>query len=198
MAMKIYGSPMSRASRSLWCAKELGVPFEHVDLGWDQLKSPDFLAVNPNGKFPGFADGELKLFESLAINLYIAKKYGTGELYPTNIEDEACTFQWTLWAATEVEPLVLPSVMVKFGFGSDPATAKAAAERVKPVLKVLDDYLKTHEWLVGKKFSVADLNAASVVGMARSGDIDISYVPNVVAWLDRCLSRPARNPKARE
>jgi glutathione S-transferase len=63
---------------------------------------------------------------------------------------------------------------------------------------VLDDYLKTHEWLVGKKFSVADLNAASVVGMARAGDVDISYVPNVVAWLDRCLSRPARNPKARE
>jgi len=86
MAMKIYGSPMSRASRSLWCAKELGVPFEHVDLGWDKLKSPDFLAVNPNGKFPGFADGELKLFESLAINLYIAKKYGTGEIYPTNID----------------------------------------------------------------------------------------------------------------
>jgi glutathione S-transferase len=198
MAMKIYGSPMSRASRSIWCAKELGVPFEHVDLGWDQLKSPDFLAVNPNGKFPGFADGDLKLFESLAINLYIAKKYGTGELYPTNIEDEARTFQWTLWAATEVEPLVLPSVMVKFGFGSDPATAKACAERVKPVLKVLDDYLQTHEWLVGKNFSVADLNAASVVGMARYGDIDISYVPNVSAWLDRCLSRPARNPKARE
>ena len=156
------------------------------------------MTINPNGKFPGFADGELKLFESLAINLYIAKKYGTGEIYPTNIEDEACTFQWTLWAATEVEPLVLPSVMVKFGFGSDTATAKASAERVKPVLKVLDDYLKTHEWLVGNKFSVADLNAASVVGMARSGDIDISYVPNVTAWLDRCFARPARNPKARE
>jgi len=88
--------------------------------------------------------------------------------------------------------------MLKFGYGSDPATAKAGAERVKPALKVLDDYLMTHEWLVGNKFSVADLNAASVVGMARTGDIDISYVPNVVAWLDRCFSRPARNPKARE
>ena len=93
---------------------------------------------------------------------------------------------------------MLPSVMVKFGFGSDPATAKAGAEKVKPALKVLDDHLKDREYLVGRKFSVADLNAASVVGMARYGDIDISYVPNVVAWLDRCVSRPARNPKARE
>jgi len=91
---------------------------------------------------------------------------------------------------------VLPAVMVKFGFGSDPATAAAAAERAKPVLKVLDEYLKGRQWLVGNKFSVADLNAASVVIMARYGDIDISYVPNVVAWLDRCAARPARNPKA--
>ena len=198
MAMKIYGSPMSRASRVMWCAKELGVPFEHIDVPWDKLKDPSFLAVNPNGKVPGFCDGELKLFESLAINLYIAKKYGTGELYPTNIDDEARALQWTLWAATEVEPLVLPAVMVKFGIGSDAATAQAGAEKVKPVLKVLDDHLKDREWLIGKTFSIADLNAGSVVAMARYGDIDISYVPNVSAWLDRCLSRSSRNPAARE
>jgi glutathione S-transferase len=75
--------------------------------------------------------------------------------------------------------------------------AAAAAERLQPVLKVLDDCLKTREWLVGNKFSVADLNAATVVGMTKYGKIDISYVPNVVAWLGRCLSRPAaRPPKA--
>src|SRR6185503_18170058 len=144
-----------------------------------------------------FCDGELKLFESLAINLYIAKKYGTGELYPTNAEDEARTLQWTLWAATEVEPLLLPALMVKFGLSIDAAGAKAAAERAKPVLKILDDYLKDREWLVGKQFSVADLNAACVVGMARYGDVDISYVPNVSAWLNRCTSRPASRPNVK-
>ena len=198
MAMKIYGSPMSRASRLMWCANELGVPFEHVDPGWDKLKSPEYLAINPNGKFPGFADGDLKLFESLAIDLYIAKKYGTGELYPTNIDDEGRTFQWTLWAATEVEPNALPSLLLVLGYHQDATGAAAAAEKLKAPLKVLDDHLKDREWLVGNKFSVADLNAASVVSMTRYGKIDISYAPNVVAWLDRCLSRPARNPKARE
>ena len=196
MGVKIYGSPMSRASRVMWCARELGVPFENVEVGWDKLKSPEFLAINPNGKFPGFADGNLKLFESLAINLYLAKKYGTGELYPTNIEDEACVFQWTLWAATEVEPLLLPSVMVKFGFGSDPATAAAAAERAKPALKILDEHLKGRDWLVGNKFSVGDLNAAGVVMFARYGDVDISYAPNVVAWLDRCAARQQQSQPA--
>lgn len=198
MSMKIYGSGMSRASRVLWCANELGVPFEHVDLAWDKLKSPEFLAINPNGKYPAFADGELKLFESLAINLYLAKKYGVGKLYPSSLEEEGQTFQWTLWVANEVEPLVLPAVLVKFGFGSDAATAKAGAEKVKPALKILDAHLKNRDWIVGKAFSVADLNASSVVQMARVGDIDISYAPNVIAWLDRCIARPARNPKARE
>ena len=62
MAVKIYGSPMSRVSRVMWCARELNVPFEHVDVAWEDSKKPDFLAVNPNGKFPGFSDGDLKLF----------------------------------------------------------------------------------------------------------------------------------------
>jgi glutathione S-transferase len=198
MTMKIYGSPMSRAARVMWCAQELNVPYEFVEVAWDKQKDPSFLAINPNGKFPGFSDGDLNLFESLAINLYVAKKYGTGELYPANAEDEARVVQWTLWAATEVEPLLFPSLMVKFGLGSDPVTAKAAAERAKPVLKVLDDHLKNHEWLVGKKFSVADLNVACVVGMARYGDVDISYVPNVSAWLTRATSRPAAKPRTKQ
>lgn len=196
MALKIYGSPMSRASRVMWCARELNVPFEHVDVAWEDQKKADFLAINPNGKFPGFADGDLKLFESLAINLYLAKKYGTGEIYPTSIEEEGCVFQWTLWAATEVEPLALPSLMVQLGYTKDAAGAKAAADRLPPVLKVLDDHLKGRDWLVGRKFSVADINVANVVSMTKYGKIDISYAPNVVAWLDRCLARPARNPKA--
>jgi glutathione S-transferase len=195
MAMKIYGAQMSRASRVLWCANELGVPYEFVEIPWENQKQPDFLAINPCGKFPGFADGDLKLFESLAINLYIAKKYGTGELYPTNIDDEARTLQWTLWAATEVEPNAFPSLMVALGYSKDTAGAAAAAEKLKPVLKVLDDCLKDRDYLVGKKFSVADLNVAAVCAMTRHGKIDISYAPHVSAWLDKCLARPARTQR---
>lgn len=189
MTIKIYGSAMSRASRVMWCAKELGLDFEHVDVAWDGLKKPEFLAVNPNGKVPGFSDGNLTLFESLAINLYLAKKYGTGELYPTTIEDEARTFQWTLWAATEVESNLLPSVLLKIGMLPDAAAAKAAADRAHAPLLVLDQHLKNQEWLVGSTFGIADLNVASVVAFARYGEVDISYAPHVVAWLDRCLSR---------
>ncbi len=196
MTVKIYGSPMSRVSRVMWCARELNVPFEHVDVAWEDSKKPDFLAVNPNGKFPGFSDGDLKLFESLAINMYLAKKYGTGGLYPAKLEDEAAVFQWTLWAATEVEPLVMPALLVQLGYSKDEAGAKAAADKLPPVLKVLDGYLSDRQWLVGNSFTVADLNVATVVSLTHYGKVDISYVPNVVAWLGRCLARPARSPKA--
>jgi glutathione S-transferase len=198
MAVKVYGPAMSRIGRITWCAAEAGVPCEAVDIPWSALKEANFLAINPNGKSPGFVDGDLKLFESLAINLYIAKKYGMGKLYPTNLEDEARVFQWTLWAASEVEHLVITSLLVKLGISKDMEGAKAGAEKVKSAMKVLDGYLKDHEWLVGDKFSVADLNVASVVGIAHYGDIELSYVPNVQAWLNRCISRPKRNPAAHD
>jgi glutathione S-transferase len=198
MSLKVYGPAMSRIGRITWCAGEAGVPCEAIDIPWSALKEADFLAINPNGKSPGFVDGGLKLFESLAINLYIAKKYGMGKLYPTNIEDEARVFQWTLWAASEVEHLVITSLLVKLGISKDVEGGKAGAEKVKPALKVLDGYLKTHDWLVGNAFSVADLNVASVVGIAHYGDIDLSYVPNVQAWLNRCIARPKRNPAAHD
>jgi glutathione S-transferase len=194
MTLKVYGPAMSRIGRITWCAGEAGVPCEAIDIPWSALKEGDFLSINPNGKSPGFVDGNLKLFESLAINLYIAKKYGLGKIYPTNIEDEARVFQWTLWAASEVEHLVITSLLVKLGISKDVEGAKAGAEKVKPALKVLDGYLNTHDWLVGNVFSVADLNVASVVAVAHYGDVDLSYVPNVQAWLNRCIARPKRNP----
>lgn len=189
----LYGSARSRASRVMWCARELGVSFDQVELSHEEMKAPAYLAINPNGKVPGFVQGDLKLFESLAINLYLAKTYGTGTLYPANAADEARVLQWTLFAAAELEPYLLPALLFQFGYMKDEAAAKAAAERARPSLKVLDQHLAAHPWLVGDSFTVADLNVASVVNLASAGKIDISDTPHVVAWLDRCNARPARH-----
>ncbi len=191
--VQIYGNPNSRASRVSWCAQELGIPYEKVVVQYEASKKPEYLSINPNGKFPGVVDGELKLFESLAINLYLAKKYGTGKLYPANVEDEARVLQWTLWAATEVEPAALAAFLVVLGYSKNEAAAKSAPEQIKPAIKVLDAHLKGREWVVGNHFSVADINVATVVNTAKAAKIDLSYAPNVEAWLARCLARPARN-----
>jgi glutathione S-transferase len=75
MALKIYGVARSRASRILWMAKELGLDYEHVkvDFATGDTRQRGFLALNPNGHVPVIDDDDFILWESMAINLYLAK-----------------------------------------------------------------------------------------------------------------------------
>ena len=102
--LKIYGVPLSRAYRALWMANELGLDYENVPIHFadGSAKTPDYLAVNPNGRIPAIDDNGFKLWESMAINLYLAKKHGSG-LLPKTMENEAHAIQWSFWAMTEVE-----------------------------------------------------------------------------------------------
>ena len=76
--------------RSLWALEELGIPYEHVPTDFaSDAKKPDFLAINPNGRVPALVDGDVTLFESMAINLYLARKYDKQGLYPRSAADEA-------------------------------------------------------------------------------------------------------------
>ena len=112
MALKIYGVARSRASRVLWMAKELGLDYEHVkvDFATGETRRPEHLALNPNGHIPVIDDDGFVLWESMAINLYLAKKYGAGGLYPARLEDEARAWQWSFWGMTEVERPVLTAL----------------------------------------------------------------------------------------
>ena len=105
MSLTIYGTPASRAFRVLWAAHELALPFELVPHHYagPETKGADYLAINPNGTEPAIVDDGVPLFESLAINLYLARK--AGRLWPAGIADEGRLYQWTLWAGTEVDPL---------------------------------------------------------------------------------------------
>ena len=89
--LRIYGIARTRAFRPLWMAKELGLDFEHfpIEIGDAGARTPEFLAINPNGRLPAIDDNGFVLVESLAITLYLAKKHSTGNLYPAGIEGEA-------------------------------------------------------------------------------------------------------------
>ena len=110
--LKIYGIPRSRAFRTLWMAKELGLDYENVaiDMGKGETRTPEYLAINPNGHIPAIDDDGFVLWESMAINLYLAKKHARGSLYPIRFEDEARTWQWSFWGMTEVERPVLTAM----------------------------------------------------------------------------------------
>jgi glutathione S-transferase len=186
---------MSRAFRPLWMLEELGVPYENIPTHFatGDTRKPEFLAINPNGHIPALVDGDVKLFESLAITLYLARKYGGG-LWPNNVEDEGRAFQWSFWAITELEEPLL--IMLMHGAMLPPAqrdAAKAAdakARLAKP-LDVLEGALRGRAVLVGTQFGVADLNVASVLSWARMLRVDLTRWPWVDAWLARCLDRPA-------
>src|ERR1700740_2886871 len=91
--LRIYGIARTRAFRALWVARELGIPYEHlpIEIGEAGARTPEFLAINPNGRLPVIVDGDFVLFESLAITMYLAKKHAHGTLYPASLEGEART-----------------------------------------------------------------------------------------------------------
>ena len=188
--IKLYGIPRSRTARVLWMLEELQVPYELVPVSFiGESRKPEYLKINPNGHVPALQDGDLTLFESLAINLYLARKYDKG-LWPKTVEGEAKAYQWSIWAMTELEEPLLTVLMNRAFLPEAQRDAKKAAdgaERFKTPLDVLEGQL-TSDWLAGKEFSVADLNVASVLGWANLGGLELT--PKAQAWLGRCTARP--------
>lgn len=193
--LKIYGPARSRASRSLWMAEEIGVPYEHIDFaGMEADERNEILtAVNPITKVPAIEDGDLKLFESMAINLYLAEKYG-GELWPDNEPDRARTVQWSVFAMTEIEPplvqLFLERIIHTDGDRDEDNEAKALNDLARP-MNVLDTHLDQQDYLLGDEFSTVDLNLASIFTLGQVARYDMAEYPNVENWADCCLGRPA-------
>jgi glutathione S-transferase len=191
--VKIYGIPRSRAFRCLMAAEEARVEYELVPTDFTEgAKSAAFRAINPNAKIPALVDGDTVLFESLAINLYLLRKYG--DLWPRTIEDEGRVFQWTLWTATEIEPPQMQwayNTFVRPADQRDPALAAAGAEKLRAALGVLETCLAGRDYLLGAAYSVADLQLSCVLYTAWFNSFDLAPFPKVKAWLDRCLNRPA-------
>ena len=191
---KLYGISSSRALRAIWGIEETGIDYEHVPTTYGpDSKSPEYLAVNPNGRIPALVDGDLTLFESVAINLYLAKRYG-GSLYPSNAADEARAWQWSVWVMSEIEPLQMQIAIQKLFVAKDKRDAgviEAATQGLQRPLKVLDAALEGRDWLVGGTFCVADLNVAAVMQVMKMINFDLSAHANVQRWAEACYARPA-------
>ena len=191
--LKLYGSANSRALRVLWMAGELGLKYEHLD--WlpraPETRTPGFRALNPNARVPVIDDDGFVLSESMAINLYLAKKHRS-PLYPAEAQDEARALQWSLWETDRLDRQIvefarhtsaLPAAERK------PELAEKAFKEVAPALDVLEIALGKSPWLAGPAFTVADLNVAGA--LYRALTIDLAPWPKVKAWLNACWERPA-------
>ena len=193
--LRLYGNPRSRASRCLWMLEEMGVPYELVQKSTraDDLQSDEYLRLNPNARIPTLVDGGLVLWESMAINLYLAQKY-EGPMHCAGAGVLGLAAQWSFWAMLEMEAPLLDFLWhraVLPEFARDASCAERDAMLLRKPLQVLNSALKELGHLAGDGFTVADLNVAGILVWGRMGRLDFSPHPEVARWLDACLARPA-------
>ena len=196
MALKIYGVARSRTIRTLWMAAELGLQYEHIPVavGAEGSGKPEYLRLNPNGQVPFIDDDGLILSESLAINLYLARKHG-GPLRGANDAEIGQALMWTLWAATGVERHAANALYNTSMYPPNernPAVVKESLEALKAPLAVLEGALgKGGGHLMGGRFTVADLNVVCVLFYLRANPEALADKPAIRAWYAAAMARPA-------
>jgi glutathione S-transferase len=199
MTLKIYGTAASRAARPLWLAHEMGLAHEHIPLPFTggATRTPEFLAINPNGRIPVVDDDGVLVWESMACVLYLAERFkapGLPLLAAQDHAEQAEILRWSFWVVTECEKDALAFLMHRILMPADrrkPQLADDAERHLLVPLRVLDQHLQTRPYLAGERFTAADICVASVLAWVQGAAALMAQCPRVDDWLQRCLSRPA-------
>lgn len=192
---KIYGHPATSANRCFWLLEELELDYEAVpvDMRNRQHKSQEYLALNPNGKVPTYQDDHVTLFESMAINTYLAEKHQP-TLLGTTLEDRALVHQWSFWSIAEFQKPMI-DLLIQLVFvpeaQRDQSLMDKSREKIGPMNKILDEHLRTRTYMVGPQFSLADLHVASVARISNHVGIDLTPFSHLGRWLKTVTARPA-------
>ena len=193
--IKIYGPKLGSAFRCHVLMLEMGMEFEEVKVDFekgDQYK-PEYLKLNPIGKIPCIVDGDFVLWESMAINNYLATKYDT-DLLGDSPEEKAIVDQWSYWSLVEMQPHLYSIAFQKFWVDENERDEKVVEKAMEPLpglFEILDEQLEGKEYLMGDKFSLADINVASVVLVADFAQYDYSPYKNVTQWIAKLNERPS-------
>ena len=174
--LKLYGGARSRASIVQFYLEELGVPYEFVllDMQAGAHLEPEFLAINPMGKVPAIVDGDFKLWESGAILMYLADKYGK----PLSTEQRAEVAQWVLFANATLGP----GIFVE-------ASRERESARLFPALNQI---LEQRSFLVGDDFSAADVAVGMMLAyIPMMLKLDFSAYPAIDRYIKQVTGRPA-------
>jgi glutathione S-transferase len=202
-----FGKNSGNAARSALALYEVGVPFEAHPLDLRKPRSPEYLALNPLGKVPTLIDGATTLWESNAINWYLAEKQERARLLPTTPEGRASVLRWVLFqtslvsaAATAVHRSINPAHARYWSEGArlgrtlnqhtDAEEAANGRLELARLLPVLESALTSADWLVGD-YSLADIAFAPHLGFLVQYGFDFPGTPRVRAWLERIRARPA-------
>lgn len=194
--LKIWGrKTSSNVQKVLWCCTEIGLEYERVDAGlhFGVNKTPEYLAMNPNGVVPTIDDDGYILWESNVIVRYLASRYGAGTLIPSDPQSRYLCERWMDWQHTSGWP---PVRTVFQGLIRTPpekrdndAIAAGRAEGAR-VLKILDDHLATRDFIETGAFTIGDIPLGPLIyrwfALGNSRD----DLPNLARYHDRMAERP--------
>ena len=175
--LKLYGGAFSRASIVKWYLEELDLPYEFVllDMAAGEHRQSEFLALNPMGKVPTIVDGDLVLWESGAIILYLAEKYGK---MPQSLAEKSIIAQWVLFANSTLATGLF---------------VEASREKETPnLLTPLNQIFEKQPHILGEEFTVADIAVGSILAyVPMMLPIDLSPYPAVLDYIKRMSDRSA-------
>jgi glutathione S-transferase len=187
--MKLYWSPRSRSFSALWLMEETGQPYERVltDITTGAQKAPEYLAINPMGKVPALSDGDAALGEAAAICAYIADRYPEAKLAPAVTDPRRARYlQWLFFSPGCIEPAII-QIFTKLEVPASTAAWGSADQ----TFDALDTALQRGPWILGEKFSAADITVGSGLNFAVRLFKMVPSRPAFDAYLARCMARPA-------
>ncbi len=187
--IKLYWSPRSRSFSAIWLLEESGLAYERVltDISSGAQKAPEYLAINPMGKVPGLQDGDAALGEAAAICAYIADRYPETKLAPAVTDPlRARYLQWLFFSPSCIEPAII-HIYTKLEVPPSTAAWGSATQ----TFDVLDAALQKGPWILGEKFSAADIMIGSGLNFAVRMFKMLPSRPAFDAYLERIVARPA-------
>lgn len=203
--IQLYSTPTPNGVKVSIMLEETGLPYEphFIDIGNDATWTPQYLALNPNGKIPAIIDPDgpdgkpFPMFESGAILLYLAEK--TGKFLPADPAARYQTIQWVFFQMAAIGPMFGQLGFFHKFAGKDYEDKRPRdryAAETKRLLGVLETRLEGRDWIMGADYTIADIATLgwvrNLVGFYGAGDlVDYDALRNVPAWLDRALARPA-------
>lgn len=200
MSMTLYdwkNSYNSRKIRAVAFECDLRIDPVAIDMQAGQNKTPEFLAMNPNGKVPVLKDGPVVLWESNAIMCYVAAQDPTHRLLPTDAQGRAKVDQWLFWQTAHLSPSIGKVSYEKiwkgrFGLGTPDATAIVAAmPEINRYVGVLESQLSKNPWVTGSDLSVVDFAGAASFSLRQEIELNLTAYPAVMAWLTKVEARPS-------
>ncbi|AIA49584.1 glutathione S-transferase [Serratia sp. FS14] len=203
--LQLYSLPTPNGVKVPIMLEEIGLPYEAhlIDIGNNETWTPEFLALNPNGKIPAIIDPDgpggrpLPLFESGAILLYLAEK--SGRFLPQDPAQRYETIQWVFFQMAAVGPM-FGQLGFFHKFAGREYEDKRPLERYKNeskrLLGVLETRLEGHDWIMGADYTIADISllgwVRNLIGFYEARElVAFDSFPRVAQWLERGLARPA-------